>query len=108
MFTSRWKVFPRVLGLHVQTLDLKDAYFLVPLHQSSQEKIRFQWQGKIYQFLCLCFGLGPAPKVFTNILKVPIALMRQLNVRMIIFLDDIHVDYGKNYPIFWGVEIDKV
>ena len=70
-------------------LDLKDAYFSVPLHKESQEKVRFMWKGRIYQFLCMCFGLGPAPRVFTKLLKIPIALMRRLNVRLLIYLDDI-------------------
>jgi len=59
------------------------------LHKTSQEKLRFKWGTDVYQFLCLCFGLGPAPRMFTKLLKVPIALMRRLNVRLIIYLDDI-------------------
>ena len=43
-------------------IDLKDAYFSVPLYQDSQKYVRFQWRDKLYQFLCLCFGLGPAPR----------------------------------------------
>jgi len=33
-------------------LDLKDAYFAVPLHPDSQKFVRFQWGQKNYQFLC--------------------------------------------------------
>ena len=70
-------------------IDLKDAYFSVPLNRDSQHLVCFKWKGKIYQFLCLCFGLGPAPRIFTKLLKIPIAILRRLNVRLIIFLDDI-------------------
>ena len=52
-------------------------------------RLRFQWRGKLYQFLCLCFGMGPAPRVFKKLMKVPIALLRKLNIRLIIYLDDI-------------------
>ena len=69
-------------------LDLKDAYFSVPLHKDSRKLIRFPWSGNLYEFLCLCFGLGPAPNIFTKILKVPIALLRRLNIKVIIYLDD--------------------
>lgn len=34
------------------------------------------------------FGLSAAPTIFTKLLKVPISLMRKLNVKVIIFLDD--------------------
>ena len=70
-------------------LDLKDAYFSVPLDQHSQKYVRFKWDKTLYQFQCLCFGLSPAPRVFSKILKVPISLLRRLGVRLIIFLDDI-------------------
>ena len=69
-------------------VDLKDAYFAVPLHQNSRKFIRFQWREKMYQFLVLCFGLSPAPRIFSKLLKIPIALLRRLNVRLIIYLDD--------------------
>ena len=39
------------------TVDLKDAYFCVPLHRNYQRFLRFQWKGNIYKFLCPCFGL---------------------------------------------------
>jgi len=44
--------------------------------------------GNLYKFQCLCFSLGPAPKIFTNLLKIPIAILRRLNVRIVIYLDD--------------------
>ena len=69
-------------------IDLKDAYFCLPLHPKHRKYVRFQWEGRIYEFLSLCFGLGPAPRIFTKLLKVPIALLRRLNIRIIIYLDD--------------------
>ena len=42
-------------------IDLKEAYFSVPLNKNSQKFVRLQWSGSIYEFLCLCFGLGQAP-----------------------------------------------
>ena len=58
-------------------IDLKEAYFSIPLNINSQKLVRFQWSGNIYNFLCLCFGLGLAPRVFTKLLKVLIALLRR-------------------------------
>ena len=69
-------------------LDLKDAYFSVPLDRNSRKFVRFQWKGTLYEFICLCFGLGPAPRVFTKLLKIPISLLRKINIRVIIYLDD--------------------
>ena len=68
-------------------IDLKEAYFSVPLNKNSQNFVRFQWSGNMYEFLCLCFGIGPAPRIFTKLLKVPIDLLRWVNIRIIIYLD---------------------
>ena len=71
-------------------VDLKDAYFCVPLHRNHQKFLRFQWKGNFYEFLCLCFGLGPAPRILTKLLKIPIAVLRRIQIKIIIiiFLDD--------------------
>ena len=54
-----------------------------------ERSLRFAWSGNLYECLCLCFGLGPAPRIFSKPFKVPIALLRQLNIRLVIYLDDI-------------------
>ena len=69
-------------------VDLKDAYFSVPVCQEHQKFLRFRWQGKLYQFHCLPFGLGPAPRIFTKVMRPVIAFLRRLGVRVIVYLDD--------------------
>ena len=65
--------------------------FGIPLDKSSKKYIRLQWEGNVYESLCSCFGLGPAPLIFTKLLMIPIASLRRINVRIIIFLDDMLV-----------------
>ena len=72
-------------------LDLKDAYFNVPLDRNSRKFIRFQSKGALYKFICLYFGLGPAPRMFTKLLKIPDSLLKKINVRVIIYLDDMMI-----------------
>ena len=69
-------------------LDLKDAYCSVPLNPASIKFVWFLWSGKLYEFLCLCFGLGPAPRIFTKLLKIPVSVLRRLNILVIIYLDE--------------------
>ena len=68
-------------------IDPKDTYFGIPLGKSSRKYIGFQWEGNLYKFLWLCFGLGPGPLIFKKLLKIPIALLRRINAKIIIFLD---------------------
>ena len=75
-------------GDYMFNLDMKDSHFSVALHRNCRDKVRFQWSGKLYEFLCLCFGSGPAPRIFIKILKVSISPIRRLNIRIVIYLDN--------------------
>lgn len=75
-------------GDYMCKIDLKDAYFSVLLHKDFRKYLRFHWKGNLFEFLCLCFDLGPAPRIFTKLLKVPIAILRRLKIRLVIYLDD--------------------
>ena len=54
-------------GDFLASLDLKDAYFQIPIHGSSRKLLRFMSKGTVYQFKALCFGLSTAPQVFTRV-----------------------------------------
>ena len=73
---------------YMYKLDLKDAYFSVPLKKNSRHFVRFRWSGNLYKLLCLCFSLGLAPRIFTKLLKVPMKIVRRINIKIIIYLDD--------------------
>ena len=75
----------------VMKVDLKDAYFLVPIHPDHHKYLQFQWEAQIYQFCCLPFGLSCAPRVFTKLMKPVVAFLRERGMRLIIYLDDMLV-----------------
>ena len=52
----------------------------------------------------LCFGLGLAPTVFTKLIEIAISMLRKLNVRLMIFLDDILINSILNELIENGKE----
>ena len=43
-------------------LDLKDAYFTVPVWKGHQKFLRFVWKETLWEFACLPFGLASAPE----------------------------------------------
>ena len=75
-------------GDFMAKIDLKDAYFAVPISESDRKYLRFRWRDKIYQFNCLPFGLSCAPWVFTKITKAVTAVLREMGIRLIIYIDD--------------------
>lgn len=71
------------------SIDLQDAYFLVPMHKESQKYLRFVYERSMYQFVCLPFGLSTAPFIFTKILKPVVNRLRGKGFASTIYLDDI-------------------
>ena len=70
-------------------IDLKDAYFLVPMDPNHYQFLQFQWKGVTNQFQCLPFGLSCAPRTFTKLMKPMVGFLRERGVQLIIYLDDL-------------------
>ena len=70
-------------------IDLRDAYFTVPVWRNHQKFLRFLWKETMYEFACLPFGLSSAPRIFTKLMKPVVGLLRQVVIRLIIYLDDL-------------------
>ena len=47
-------------GDFLASINLKDAYFQIPVHVSSRKWLRFVSNGTVHQFRVLCFGLSTA------------------------------------------------
>lgn len=71
------------------TMDLQEAYFLVPIHNSSKKYLRFRFQGSIFEFQCLPFGLSIAPFVFTKLMKPVVTHLRNQGLLLVVYLDDL-------------------
>ena len=75
-------------GDFLTSIDLTDAYFSVLIAPHFRKFLRFIWNGVRYEFICLCFGLASAPRIFTKILKPVIATLRQQGIRLSYYIDD--------------------
>ena len=75
-------------GDWMMTVDMQDAYFHVPIHPRSRRFLRFTFEGKVYQFRAMCFGLSTAPQVFTRVLAPLAKIVHLAGFRIILYLDD--------------------
>ena len=75
-------------GMWTTSVDLKDAYFHVPMHKNHRKYLRFRTSHGHYEFSALPFGLSTAPSVFTRVVKAVAAYARTKGVRIITYLDD--------------------
>jgi len=66
-------------------LDLKDAYFTVPVCPEYQ---KFSVLEDNYQFTCLPLGLSCSPWAFTKLLKLVMVFLRHRGIHIIFYIDD--------------------
>jgi hypothetical protein len=48
------------------SIDLKDAYYSVPIADEHQKYLKFLWRDQLYAFTCLPMGLTSSPRIFTK------------------------------------------
>lgn len=70
------------------TIDLKDAYYFVPIAKGSRKYLRFIFENSLYEFRCLPFGLATAPYVFCKLMKPIICYLRSRSLLSVNYLDD--------------------
>lgn len=75
-------------GYFLISMDLKDAYFSIPIHLLHRKYLRFIWRNQTYEFQCLPFGLKSAPRIFTECTKPLMAFLRTQGHRGVIYIDD--------------------
>ena len=80
------------------TLDLKDAYYLVPVAHEHRKYLRFLFRERLFEFSCLPFGLCTAPLVFTKLMKPVVASLRAKGFLSILYLDDFLV-FGDTFEL---------
>ena len=75
-------------GQWFTTLDLKDAYFHIPIHPRFRKFLRFAFQGEAYEYRVLPFGLSLAPRTFTKCMDAVLAPLSMRGVQVLNYLDD--------------------
>ena len=76
------------LGDWTVSIDLKDAYHHVPIAAQSRDLLGFTFNGRVYRFKALPFGLKPAPRIFTRLVGCVATFLRQRGLRIYCYLDD--------------------
>ena len=70
------------------SVDLRHAYYSVPIAPEHRIKLRFIKSGVVYQYECLPNGVACAPRQFTRLLKPVFASLRMLGNTLSGFIDD--------------------
>ena len=70
------------------SIDLKDAYFHIGIYPPHRKFLRFGFQGKLYEYTVLPFGMSLSPRVFVRCTETALAPLRQQGLRIASYIDD--------------------
>ena len=70
------------------SIDLTDAYLHVPIHRQSRKYLRFVHEDQVYHFSALPFGMSLSPLIFSKLMDVIAAFLRQRAISVFPYLDD--------------------
>ena len=75
-------------GCFMASVDLRDAYYTVPVHPEHRKYLKFLFNGTLYQYTCLPNGLSSAPRIFTKLLKPVFATLHEQGYLNSGYIDD--------------------
>jgi len=87
------------------SIDLRHAYYSVPVAKEHRKYLRFVWKGQIFEFTCAPNGLSCLPNRFTKLLKPVYAKLRTETEICTGFIDDSLI--GANSEVECSKSFDK-
>ena len=73
---------------YMASIDLKDAYYSVPIAYNDRKFLRFRWKGVLYQYSVMPNGLACAPRYFTKLLNPVFGYLRKNGHECFQYIDD--------------------
>ena len=86
-------VFP---NCYMASIDLKDAYYTVPIKDECKKYFKFKFEDRLFQFVCLPNGYCHGPRKFTKLLKPPLAHLRMMDHIIASYIDDL-INIGADF-----------
>ena len=74
----------------IASVDLKDAYCSVPIHQEYQKYLKFPWEYPL-KFIVMRNGYGPAMRSFTKLIKPPFFFLGSEGYLSVVYVDNCYL-----------------
>ena len=92
-------------GVWMASVDLKDAFFTVPVHKSHQNYFKFEWFQGFYKFIGMPNGYTEATRIFTKILRPVFGYLRQEGYLLVIFVGDSYLQGNTESECLENIEV---
>lgn len=92
---------------YMASIDIKDAYCSVPIAETDQKYLKFEWKGKLYKFACFPNGLALCPRKFTKLLKPVYCYLRKKGYLSSGYFDDSYLQ-GDGYQECLANVVDAI
>ena len=73
---------------YMASIDFKQAYYCVGIHEPHRKLLRFIYNGRKYQYTSLPNGLSSGPRKFTKLIKALFKKLRERNFQNSSYIDD--------------------
>ena len=73
------------------SVDLKDAFFTIPICEDDINYMKFLWDGHVLAFLAMPNGYSDAMHIITKILKPPFKVLREEGHLSVVYVDDVYL-----------------
>ena len=81
---------------YMASIDIRDAYYSVPIASEHQKYFKFLWRDQLYQYTCLPMGLSSSPRIFTKIMRPAFQYLRERGHMSSSYIDDCYLQ-GDTY-----------
>ena len=88
---NNWYVIIGMYNFPWASLDLKHAYYAIPVALEQRKFLKFLWLGNLYEFNVLPMGLSSSPRITTKVMKPPLAYLRQTGCTVSGYTDDFFI-----------------
>ena len=76
-------------GCFMAKLDIKQAYYSVPIKEEHTKLLKFRFNNDLFKFLVLPNGYSQGPRKFTKLMRVPMSFLRKLKIIIAAYIDDL-------------------
>lgn len=75
-------------GHYMASLDFTSGYHHLLVREDQQKYFGFAFQGRVYTFRALCFGVAPACRIFTEVVRAVHRPLRMAGMSLTALIDD--------------------